>query len=208
MSSRNLSKILFSSVLIFSFVFMTFAIVGSAEEKASDQNQEAAMAKWKKYAARSENHKLLDFFVGEWDYTVKSWMSPDAKPEVSKGTSEVKWIMGGRFLEQSVKGEGSSKQQPFRGMGILGYNNAKKQYNSVWIDNMGTGMMLGSGSYDPSTKTFTDKGTFTDPVQGEKSYKSATTIINKDRYTYEMYTTGPDGKEFRMLEIVFLRKKL
>jgi hypothetical protein len=207
MNSRNLSKIFFSSVLIFALAFITLAAAGKAEVKATDQNQDAMMAKWKEYATPNENHKLLNSFVGKWNYTIQWWMSPDAKPEESKGTSEVKWIMGGRFLKQSAEGKGMSKDQPFKGMGILGYDNAEKHYKSVWIDNMGTGMMIGSGSYDPSTKTFVDKGTFSCPTQSEKTYRTVTTVINKDKYTYEMYTTGPDGKEFRNMEIVFNRKK-
>ena len=205
MNSPNVSKIFFLSVLIFAFVFITFAAVGKAEEKASDQNHDAVMAKWKEYATPNENHKILDSFVGNWNYTVKWWMSPGAKPEVSKGTSDVKWIIGGRFLKQSAQGK--SMGQPFKGMGITGYDNAEKQYNSIWIDNMGTGMMMSKGNYDPSTKTLVEKGTFTDPVEGEKSYRGVTTIINKDKYTYEMYISGPDRKEFRMMEIVYMRRE-
>ena len=205
MNSLNISKRYFLPVLIFAFVFITFAAVGKAEEKASDQNQDAVMAKWKEYATPNENHKILDSFVGNWNYTVKWWMSPGAKPEVSKGTSKVTSIMGGRFLKQSA--EGKSMDQPFKGIGITGYDNAEKQYNSIWIDNMGTGMMMSRGNYDPSTKTLVEKGTFTDPVEGEKSYRGVTKIINKDKYTYEIYISGPDKKEFRMMEIVYTRKK-
>ncbi|MGH7802522.1 MAG: DUF1579 domain-containing protein [Thermodesulfobacteriota bacterium] len=207
MNSLNVSKRYLLPLPFFALVFTAFAAVGKEEDKTSDQNQDAMMAKWKEYATPNENHKLLDSFVGKWNYTVRWWMSPDSKPEESKGTSEVKWIMGGRFLKQSVEGQGMSKDQPFKGIGISGYDNAEKQYKSLWIDNMGTGMMIGSGSYDPSTKTFVDKGTFSCPAQSEKSYRSVTTIINKDKYTYEMYTTDPDGKEFRNMEIAYTRKR-
>jgi hypothetical protein len=67
--------------------------------------------------------------------------------------------------------------------------------------------MMSRGNYDPSTKTLVEKGTFTDPVEGEKSYRGVTKIINKDKYTYEIYISGPDKKEFRMMEIVYTRKK-
>jgi len=205
MNSPNVSKIIFFSVFIFALVFATFSAVGKAEEKASDQKHDATTAKWKEYAAPSDNHKLLDSFVGRWNYTVKWWMSPDAKPEESKGTSKATSIMGGRFLKQSAQGK--SMGQPFKGMGITGYDNAEKQYNSIWIDNMGTGMMMSRGNYDLSTKTLVEKGTFTDPVEGEKSYRGVTKIINKDKYTYEIYISGPDKKESRMMEIVYTRKK-
>jgi len=198
-------KALFLSVLVFVLSFYSLALVSKAEEKTKNENQEAAMKKWQEYATPGDNHKLLEPFVGSWDYTVRWWMSPEAKAEESTGTSDVKWIIDGRFLE--ITAIGTTKEQPFKGMGITGYDNAEKKYKSVWIDNMGTGMMVANGTYDPSTKTFVEKGKFTNPVRGEESYRGVTKIINDDKYTYEMYTAGPDGKEFRNLEIVYIKKK-
>jgi hypothetical protein len=74
------------------------------------------------------------------------------------------------------------------------------------MDNMGTGIMTGSGNYDPNTKTLTDQGTFSCPAEGQKSYRGVTKIIDKDNFTYEWYMTGPDGNEFRAMEIVYTRK--
>jgi hypothetical protein len=178
---------------------------GSVKQKASEQDHDAMMEKWKEFSTPNENHQVLGTLVGNWNYTIKWWMSPDAKPEESKGASEIEWIMGGRFIEHTV--EGTSMGQPFEGMGIIGYDNEKKQYQSIWIDNMGTGIMTGSGNYDPDTKTLTDQGTFSCPAEGQKSYRGVTKIIDKDNFTYEWYMTGPDGKEFRAMEIVYTRKK-
>jgi len=177
----------------------------SVNQKASEHDHDAMMEKWKEFATPNENHKVLGALVGDWDDTVKWWMSPDAKPEESKGTSEIRSIMGGRFIEHTV--EGTSMGQPFEGMGITGYDNEKKQYQSIWIDNMGTGIMTGSGNYDPNTKTLADQGTFSCPAVGQKSYRGVTRIIDQDNFTYEMYMAGPDGKEFRAMEIVYTRKK-
>ena len=177
----------------------------SVKQKAPEHDHDAMMEKWKEYSTPNENHKVLDTLVGDWVYTIKWWMSPDAKPEESKGTSEIEWIMGGRFIEQEV--EGMSMGQPFEGKGIMGYDNEKKQYQSVWIDNMGTGIMKGSGNYDPNTKTLTEKGTFSCPAEGGKSYRGVTKILDKDNFTYEWYMNDPDGKEFRAMEITYTRKK-
>ncbi len=216
MNPKNLTKaFLFLTIFIF-FGFITMVVTSKAGEeskekqesvkqKASVQDHDAMMEKWKEFATPNENHKVLDILVGNWEQTVKWWMSPDAKPESSTGTSEIKWIMGGRFIESTV--EGTSMGQPFEGMGLTGYNNEKKQYQSIWIDNMGTGIMTGSGNYDPNTKTLTEQGTFSCPAEGQKSYRGVTKIINKDKFTYEMYMAGLDGNEFRAMEIVYARKK-
>jgi hypothetical protein len=216
MNHKKLSKAFLFLVIL--TVFGSIAIVatskageeskekqGSVKQKASEHEHDAMMEKWKEYSTPNENHKVLGALVGDWDYTIKWWMSPEAKPEVSKGTSEVEWIMGGRFIQHEV--EGTSMGQPFEGMGVMGYDNEKRQYQSVWIDNMGTGVMRGSGSYDSTTKTLTDEGTFSCPAEGEKSYRGVTKFIDQDNFTYEWYMAGPDGKEFRAMEIVYARKK-
>ena len=216
MCASYLLKTFIYSVFILAIGFLTTSVVGTAEEKsagesqskennATDQNQDSEMEKWKEYAAPNENHKVLDAFAGNWDYTVKWWSSPNSEPEISKGTSEVKWIMGGRFLEQTA--QGTSMGQPFEGMGITGYDNAKKEYVSMWIDNMGTGLMTSSGKYEPSTKTFEEKGTFTQPEMDETTFRGVTKIINDDKFVYEMYTKDKDWKEYKALEIIYTRKK-
>ena len=216
MHPKKLSKAFLFLVIFTIFGFIAMVLTSKAGEeskekqesvkqKASVHDHDVMMEKWKEFATPNENHKVLGTLVGNWDNTVKSWMSPDGKPEVSKGTSEIEWIMGGRFIEQAV--DGTFMGQPFEGMGIMGYDNEKKQYQSIWIDNMGTGIMTGSGNYDPKTKTLTDQGTFSCPAEGQKSYRGVTKIINKDKFTYEMYMAGPNGKEFRAMEIVYTRKK-
>lgn len=201
----NTLKIFVLPLLVFWICSISISVKIKADEKSTDQSHDAMMEKWKEFATPGENHKLLDPLVGNWDYIVKWWMTPDAKPEESRGTSEVKWIMGGRFLEQTARGV--SMGQPFQGMGIIGYDNAEKQYRSFWIDNMGTGIMRSSGNYEASKKEIVETGRFTDPTEGVTIFHGVTKIVDQNKFTYEMYVPGPDAKEFRTLKIVYTRKK-
>ncbi len=177
----------------------------AAEKQISEKDQEM-MAKWQEYATPGEAHKALEPLIGEWDYTVSWWMSPDAPAEKSTGTSEDKWIMGGRYLKQ--KATGTSMGQEFQGMGITGYDNSEKQYESVWIDNMGTGMMISTGSYDAAAKTLTQSGIYHCPMdEKDKSFRTVMTIADPDKHTFEMYGPDKEGNEYRMMEIVYTRKK-
>jgi uncharacterized protein DUF1579 len=214
MNTKELYKTSLFLVIFTVFGFIAMVVASKAGEETKEKQEsvkqnasehDAMMEKWKEFATPNENHRVLAILVGNWDYTIKWWMSPDAKPEVSKGTSKIEWIMGGRFVEHRV--EGTSMGQPFEGMGIIGYDNEKKQYESVWIDNMGTGIMRGNGNYDPNTKTFTEQGTFSRPAEGQKSYRDVTKIRDKNHFTYEWYMAGPDGKEFRAMEIAYTRKQ-
>ncbi len=178
-----------------------------AKTEAMDKTKQEMMQKWQEYATPGEGHKALEPLVGNWDYVVTWWETPDSDPQKSSGTSEHKWILGGRFLEETVRG--TMMGQEFQGMGLIGYDNAKDTYNDIWMDNMGTGIMSGTGTYDSTGKKFVFTGTLSCPTedQKEKPYRSVITMVSPNQYTYEMYTTGPDNKEFRTMEIVFTKKQ-
>jgi hypothetical protein len=157
-----------------------------------------------KAATPGDAHKSLDMFAGSWKTTVKSWMAPGTDPMTMEGTSETKWMMGGRYLEQRFTS--AFMGMPFEGLGYTGYDNIKKQYWSTWMDNMSTAMMTSTGSYDGKTWTF--KGTMPDPMTGKDStLDEKITVTDADHHVMEMWGAGPDGKNFKMMEIAYSRKK-
>ena len=199
-------------VLMVGVVYLGLASAGYAateQDQAGSPGQsmdaatQAMMAKWQAYASPNDNHKVLDPLVGTWSQVVKWWMTPDSQPETSKGTTETKWVMGGRFLQHTAMG--TAMGQPFEGMGLTGFDNGKQTYQTIWMDNMGTGMVLGEGTYDPGKKQLTDHGRFTDPMIGQRSYRGVVTFVDDVHYRYEMYVADKHGKEFRMMEIVYTR---
>jgi hypothetical protein len=69
--------------------------------------------------------------------------------------------------------------QPFQGKSTLGYNNASKEYTTTFIDNIGTGMMVGIGKYDEKNKSMEFKGDMVNPVNGKKTpYREVYTIVD------------------------------
>ena len=182
------------------------AQVVSDEKGAGDQAQEQQMPEWMKYSEPGKFHAYLEPFVGRWTQTVKWWMGPNMEPEVSTGTCEYKWILGKRFLQQEVKG--GTDEQPFAGMGLIGYDNFKKKYTGMWVDTMTTAIATSLGTCDESGKVFTMIGTQDDIFTGKanQKFRSVARIVNNDKHIDEMYSTGPDGKEFKALEIVYTRK--
>ena len=166
---------------------------------------EAKMAEMKKLGAPGENHKALEAFVGKWKATVSFWMSADGQPEVSDGSSESHWILGGRFVQQDFKG--TSMGQPFEGLGIIGYDNIRGEYTSLWLDNMATGVMVGSAQFDAATKTMNGNATMSCPLTGEKNraMRSVCKVVDADHATHEMYMNDKDGKEFRAMLISYER---
>ncbi len=199
-------------VLMVGLVHLCFANVGYAANdhdqagtpgQSMDAATQAMMETWQAYASPNDNHQVLNPLVGTWSHVVKWWMTPDSQPETSNGTTETQWMLGGRYLRHTVTG--TSMGQPFEGMGLTGFDNGKQTYQTLWMDNMGTGMMIGEGTYDPDTKTLTDRGRFTDPMIGQRSYRGVITFIDDGHYSYELYSADQNGEEFRMMEIVYTR---
>ncbi len=181
------------------------AAIDSMPKSEVNDEQKAMMEHMKEYSMVNEHHDFLKSLEGTWKTSVKFWMDPAGQPEVSEGTSVAKVIMGGRFLEQTFNG--TAMGQPFEGRGILGYDNMKKEYTSIWLDNMSTGIMTGAGQYNAETKTLAAEGSMSCPVTQEthRWYRDVTTMTDADHYKYETFMKDKDGKEFRSMEIVYSR---
>ena len=179
------------------------------------EDMQKMMTQMMELSKLNENHKLLADLVGTWGYTVKMWMNPDpnAKPEESKGTAVRKSMMDGRFFVVDVTGkmempgvDGKKKEMTFKGMGVDGYDNVKKKFVGTWMDNMGTGVMMSEGDYDPATKTFTYASEY-EAIPGMKTkIREVVKIVDKDHHTFEWYEDR-GGKEAKTMEIHYTRKK-
>jgi hypothetical protein len=173
---------------------------------AGAPNQDEMMKAWTAFATPGAPHKALEAFVGNWDVKSKFWMAPGAPPTESGGTSENKMILGGRYLEQRY--EGTMMGGPFSGIGVTAFDNYKKKFVATWIDSMGTGIMVTSGTFDKAGKVITSLGTMDDPAEKRTvKVKTAVTLVDADHHTYESWSSGPDGKMVKSLEIHFMRKK-
>src|SRR5262249_20170156 len=152
---------------------------GAAQPAAppGQPNPQEMMKQMVEISKLNENHKLLSSLDGNWNFAIKTWWNPDpnAKPHESKGTATRKTVMGGRYVMMDVAGkmqmpgeDGKMKEVQFKGMGLEGYDNAKKKFVSSWIDNIGTGIEFSEGTYDPATKTLTYTSEM-EPLPGMKS---------------------------------------
>jgi len=202
-----IKKLLLLSLLLVMVVALNSALANAQEKQPKmDPEMLKQMEIWMKYATPGPHHAHLKQLEGTWDTNVKMWMQPGAPPEVSTGTSEAKLILGGRYVLATFKG--TYMEKPFEGLSITGYDNAKKEYVSLWIDTMGTGFMLSTGKCDQDGKVFTANAEMFDPVTNKiAKSKGITKIIDKDKHVDEMFMIGPDGKEVKTMEITYTRKK-
>lgn len=145
-------------------------------------------------------HKSLGALVGEWKAEVRCWMDPDQPPKVSQAESSVSWALDGRFVEEEF--HGNMMGQDFTGHGLLGFDNTKRKFNSVWMDDKHTSMFTSEGKGDAGNKTITLEGKGVCPVSGrtDVAMKQILHLMSPEKHVLEMFNDGQ-----RTMEITYTR---
>jgi hypothetical protein len=163
------------------------------------------MAMYKELAKPTKEHEALQVLVGTWNAKITSFMGP--APETSTGTLVTTSIHGGRYVHREYTG--SMGGETFTGSGDFGYNKLTNKYEATWLDSMGTGITVATGTHDAATKTYTMSSEMDMPGPDGKAVKMKEKEVLKvegpDKNTMEMYMVGPDGKDKKVMEIVYTR---
>jgi len=137
---------------------------------------------------------------GKWDCKLEMF---GEHASTSAGEATFTGILNGTILRQEFKSDMGG--MPFEGLGYSHYDSAKNKCTDIWMDNMGGGMMVTTGSKD-------DKGVAT--VTGETDFgfgpmKVTNTVrwVNDDTMVFEMAGPGPDGKQATMMRCTYNRRK-
>jgi len=162
---------------------------------------EEQMAAWMEVASPAGEHEYLKRFEGTWKAKTKFWMAPNTPPQESAGTMTSKPILGGRFLQANY--EGQTPWGEFSGMAIDGFDRIRKKYTGVWMDSMGTIMMVFEGDRDGDVRTMTCN--YVDPMGKPSQMKGVTTIVSENEHKYESWAETPDGDSFQNMEIIYTR---
>lgn len=155
-------------------------------------------------------HARLAKAVGTWDGAMRMWFDPAGPPQENACVSTFTSIMGGRYTECTTSGRIAMGEavSDFEGRGIYGFNNVSRVYESIWIDNMGTAVMVATGHASADGRVINWSGKMTDPAVGKAvDFREVETWIDDDTMLLEMYGPGADGKEFKSMEIRFTRRK-
>jgi hypothetical protein len=150
-------------------------------------------------------HKKLEPFVGDWTVTIKLWTNPNQPPAEAKGTVERKWILGGRFVQESASIQCNGKS--FEGLGLLGYDRGQKKFTVVRACGL-------CGTISHSLATATDSGRRFEcateeccPLSGQKiKGRDEILIESNDRIVVNVFKTV-NGNEAKVMEIVSVRNK-
>ncbi len=179
-------------------------VAGSNKIHAQDRNPDPEMmAKWQAAMTPNEMHQKLQPMVGVWKVKAESWMN-GPEPSVSEGTAEYAMVLGGRFLQEAYSG--TMMGQPFNGLGYTGYDNVKKKYVGLWMDNMGTSVASMEGQFQPDGKTMTMWGKMDDPVSGKSDdVKYVTQMVDDNTMVFEMFDPSAGGSK-PMMRLTYTRQ--
>ena len=181
------------------------AVLERPEEKsgAGKLNTDKAEMMKKMEAAGTPGpaHKALEAFVGNWKAEVKCWCEPGAAPNVSQATAKASWTLNGHFLEQEFHGEMMGK--PFTGRSLMGYDNIKQTFNTVWVSDMQTSILTSEGKGENGNKVITLAGKSNCPATGRKDIpiKTVFRVLSPDKYVFEMFNDSA-----KTMEITYTRK--
>ncbi len=163
---------------------------------------ERMMQLGEKLATPGAAHQRLDYFTGEWDTTTGIMGMP---PE--QGTQTIEWILGGRYIQSTVSGTVMGK--PFEGHGLMGYDNYKKKYTSVWCDSHSTALLTSEGLADQTGNVITLFGTMDEWLDGthDKAVKYVYRIVDQDTYEFEIHDLGIVPGDTKVISMTATRKK-
>lgn len=187
--------------------YVLAAVIGcllTANIASAQMDSAAAHKAWMAYMTPGPEHQLLAKTEGDWTTDMTFWKGPGAPPEKATGSCTNKMILGGRYQESRFTSD--MMGMPFEGLGTTAYDNARKMYLNTWIDNMGTGMMMMEGKWDPAINGIVYTGKSFDPSsQKTMELRQVIKLKDADNYLLEMYRTV-NGKAFKEMEIAFKRK--
>jgi hypothetical protein len=176
------------------------------EKKQEHQmDRQEAMRVMQEMGTPGPIHESLAKMTGSWTTKNKSWYDPSMPPRESTGTSEQEMILDGRILQE--KHTGDMMGMPFKGLGLLGYNNFTQKFSSIWMDSTSTAILYFEGTASQDGKTVTMKSRSEDMVMGPMKFRSVTKLVDNDNYAFELYGTDKSGKESKMMEMLYTRNK-
>src|ERR1043166_10008224 len=139
----------------------------------SDADKQEIQRKVEAAGTPGPNHKALEAFVGNWKAEVKCWHEKDGQAQVTQGTAKTGWILNGHFLEEQFQGEMMGKR--FNGRSLIGYDNVRQTFNSVWISDAQTSIFTSEGKGEQGNKVITLEGKSDCPATGRKNIIMRTT---------------------------------
>ncbi|HEY7090234.1 MAG TPA: DUF1579 family protein [Tepidisphaeraceae bacterium] len=146
-------------LLVVSALLLTFTSFANAQPATQPSAADAKrrfLDAAQKASAPTEQHKLLNTFVGEFDQMTEVRLGR-SDPMKFHSTAKGKAIMDGRFV-QFESNAAPEEPAPSERIVMYGYDPAAGKFTLWNIESMSLTAATATGEYDAATKTFTFNG--------------------------------------------------
>jgi hypothetical protein len=146
-----------------------------------------------------DQHAWLKESAGSWQVSAKIWQEPGAVPTELKGTSRLQMLFD-RYLYDEVTISQGDEVHEMRG--FIGFDNGNKEFNALYIGNMGTDMRLLSGERAGNAVEFTCEAEI-----GDTKVKQRVTYVREteNRTVVTIFAARGDEPEHRKMELTYTR---
>jgi hypothetical protein len=176
-----------------------------AGELGQKKDQKDPQEKFEPRSRPGAGQKYLEQFVGTWDVD-KTFYPRSGEPVRTKGECQQTMTQGGRFLQSEFVF--FSPTGKTTGTGLIGFESESGKFTSVWIDSRQTRMSLrqSEDKFDGEQILMVGKSLDGDTKKGGRSRTVSRIEEGGRRIVHRQYTTGPDGRERVIMELVLKRK--
>src|SRR4249919_1116147 len=122
------------------------AVVPTADARPPAAPEQSTMSQ------AGPEHARLTTMCGTWDVEMTFWFKPGGPGLTTKGTSTIRPLFDGLFVEERI--EGTLNSTPFTTLAWTGFNSATHQYEATRIASTNTIRIAETGGYDEKTRTF------------------------------------------------------
>jgi len=147
-------------------------------------------------------HDRLAALCGTWDVELTFWLRPGGSALTSKGTSTIRPLFDGRFIEEKI--EGTLNGTPFTTLAWTGYNTSTHQYEATRIASTNTIRIAEAGTFDEQAKQFELKADYA--MDGQTWHQRTVIQPTSDAMRAASYLSVGSGPEWKGVEISYTRR--
>ena len=178
-----------------------------ADQPKTPPSAEALLKALAEAGKPGPEHMKLQPLVGQWTFTLRFWTDPSQPPAELHGTVDRKWIMDGRFIQETARGTCAKTGKTFEGMSLVGYDAAQKKFSLAKACSLTGTLASGLVSCDSTGTRFECVREECCPLTGQKiKGRDELVIENNDRIVLNVYKTFND-REVKVGEMVSIRQK-
>lgn len=151
--------------------------------------------------AASEAKEVMLRMVGDWKIEVREHNGQPEPQSTTSGTSSYAMALGGRFVQETFKGEFGGR--PVAGLGHTAFDTQRSYFTKSWLDSTSAAITTALGTWNSVSETITFAGLYGD---GPGAVEVRVTLaFTEDGMLYTLMSPGAGGEMVKAYEISYVR---